>query len=192
MVEPKAFNIILNFFVRVRGSENKFGEQKSMKIVLNMFIIFLGLGLSSVSVAQEFYVYPAKGQSPEQTEKDKFECYNWAKGQTNFDPMQVPTASSPPPAQEPQKGGAGRGALAGAAGGAIIGGIADGKAGEGAAIGAIAGGLFGGARRSKQQQQQQAERQQWEQQQANQYANARNQYNRAYVACLEARDYSVK
>ena len=163
-----------------------------MRILILLSISAFLFSYAIVSVAQDFFVYPSKGQSPEQTEKDKFECYNWAKNQTNFDPMQVPTASSPPPAQEPQKGGAGRGALAGAAGGAIIGGIADGKAGEGAAIGAIAGGLFGGARRSNQQQQQRAERQQWEQQQANQYANARNQYNRAYVACLEARDYSVK
>jgi len=156
------------------------------------FVFALGLGFSASSIAQELFVYPADEQSNEQTEKDKFECYNWAKGQTGFDPMKVPTASTPPPAQEPEKGGAGRGALMGAAGGALIGGIADGKVGEGAAIGAIAGGLFGGARRSNQKQQQQAEQQQWEQQQANQYANARNEYNRAYVACLEARDYSVK
>ncbi len=27
--------------------------------------------------AQEVIVYPAKGQSAEQTEKDKFECYQW-------------------------------------------------------------------------------------------------------------------
>ncbi len=163
-----------------------------MKRALIISAFVLGIGHSAVSVAQDFYVYPAKGQSKDQTEKDKFECYHWAKNETNFDPMQVPTASSPPPAEEPQKGGAGRGALMGAAGGAIIGGIADGKAGEGAAIGAIAGGLFGGARRSNQAKQQQAERQQWEQEQANRYANARNQYNRAYVACLEARGYSVK
>ena len=27
-------------------------------------------------------IYPAKNQSNEQTEKDKFACYSWAKGQT--------------------------------------------------------------------------------------------------------------
>lgn len=163
-----------------------------MRMLVKIFVLVLYVGLATVSVAQDFYVYPAKGQSQEQTEKDKFECYSWAKNQTKFDPMEMPKATSAPPTQEPEKGGAGRGAIMGAAGGAIIGGIADGKAGEGAAIGAIAGGLFGGARRSSQRKQDQAQRQQWEQQQANQYASARNEYNRAYVACLDARGYSVK
>ena len=163
-----------------------------MKAIINSFLSVLLLGLASASFAQDLFVYPAQGQSQEQTEQDKFQCYNWARNESGFDPMAVPTASAPPPQQEAQKGGTGRGAVMGAATGAVIGGIADGKAGEGAAIGALAGGLFGGARRSQQQQRQQAERQQWEQQQANQYAHARNQYNRAYVACLEARGYSVR
>jgi hypothetical protein len=37
-----------------------------------------------------------------------------------------------------------------------------------------------------------AERQQWEQQESANYANNRNNYNRAYAACLEGRGYSVK
>ncbi len=155
-----------------------------MKKIVNTCIVVLVFALTSVSFAQEFFVYPAQGQSQEQTDKDKFECYNWARNQTGFDPMALPTATAPPPAQEAPKGGV----LRGAAGGAIIGEIAGGKAGEGAAI----GGLIGGARRSNQVRQEKARRQQWEQQQVNQYAQARSQYNRAYVACLEARGYSVK
>jgi hypothetical protein len=155
-----------------------------------LLIIFLSLTHSAS--ASDFFVYPTKGQSPEQQEKDEFECYSWAKKQTNFDPMNVPTASSPPPEQQKQKGGVGKGALGGAAAGAIIGEIADGKAGEGAAIGAIAGGLFGGMRRRNQTQEQQEERDQWEQQQVSQYAQQRNNYNRAYVACLEGKGYNVK
>jgi len=34
-------------------------------------------------------VYPAQGQSNEQMEKDKFECYGLAKNQSGFDPMQM-------------------------------------------------------------------------------------------------------
>ena len=154
-----------------------------MKLITK-FIFVLSLIFGSTLFAQDFYIYPSEGQSKEQTEKDKFECYSWAKNETGFDPMQLPTASSPPPAKEAPKGGV----LRGAAGGAIIGEIAGGKAGEGAAI----GGLIGGARRNNQVRQEQAKRQQWEQQQVNQYAQARNSYNRAYVACLEARGYSVK
>ena len=48
-----------------------------------LFVVFLG----SQVQAQEIMVYPAKGQSSDQMEKDKFECYSWAKGQTGFDPM---------------------------------------------------------------------------------------------------------
>lgn len=100
--------------------------------ITSLFI--LCVGFANITFAQDFYVYPAKGQSSEQTEKDKFECYGWAKNQTGFDSMELPKASSPPPAQEPQVGGVGRGLLRGGAGGAVIGAIA-GDAGKGAAIG---------------------------------------------------------
>ena len=94
---------------------------KSVKIVL--VCCALSLLISVAAQAQDPIVYPAKGQSNEQMEKDKFECYNWAKQQTGFDPMQVPTATSAPPPQQSEGpgvvGGAGRGALGGLAIGAI-------------------------------------------------------------------------
>ena len=49
------------------------------------------------ALAQELYVFPAQGQSEEQMEKDKYECYQWAKKETGFDPMEVPKATEPPP-----------------------------------------------------------------------------------------------
>ncbi|MGB7971346.1 MAG: hypothetical protein WCF31_05185, partial [Candidatus Deferrimicrobiaceae bacterium] len=76
--------------------------------------VFLILGVSSplsgVAFGQELIIYPNKGQSKKQQEKDQFECYTWAKGQTGFDPMAPPTATAPPPAKEAQVGGVGRGA----------------------------------------------------------------------------------
>ena len=67
------------------------------------FIAFLAALIVAPSVfAQEPFIYPDKGQSAEQQEKDKYECYAWAKGQTGFDPMQVPTATAPPPGEEAQ------------------------------------------------------------------------------------------
>ena len=33
-------------------------------------------------------VYPANGQSKDQQAADQYECHNWAKGQTGFDPTQ--------------------------------------------------------------------------------------------------------
>ena len=165
-----------------------------MNITLR-FVIVLACACFMVgtALAQEFYIYPDKGQSNEQLEQDKFQCYNWAKGQTGFDPMQVPTASSPPPKSEANVGG---GTLKGAAGGAIIGGaiggISSGKVGKGAAYGAGAGALLGGLSQAGKKKEEEKKKQQWEQQQAAQYAQKRNEYNRAYVACLEGRGYTVK
>ena len=147
--------------------------------------------LTGIVSAQDMIIYPAKGQSQEQLEKDKYECYSWAKKQTGFDPIQMPTASAPPPKQEPRRGGLGRGAARGAAAGAAIGSL-DGEMGKGAAAGAVAGGLIGGIRRQEQAASQKQKEQQWAQQEATQYAGNRSEYNRAYAACLEGRGYTVK
>jgi predicted lipid-binding transport protein (Tim44 family) len=146
--------------------------------------------------AQDLIVFPAQGQSEEQMEKDKFACYNWAKGQSGFDPMQMPTASSPAPPKGDKSVGGGvvGGGLLGGVGGAVIGGIAGGKSGakKGAAIGGLSGGAIGGMRSSSQNKQANAKREQWEREQANQYMQQRNTYNRAYSACLEGKGYTVK
>jgi uncharacterized protein YcfJ len=143
-------------------------------------------------LAQELFIYPQKGQSNEQMEKDKYQCYIWAKKQSGFDPMEIPRATAPPPKQAPKRGGAFRGAAGGALAGAAIGEIADNDPGKGAAIGAATGALFGGMRRRGQMQQQQMAEQQWAEEQTAQYTQKRNSYNRAYAACLEGRDYTVK
>ncbi len=150
----------------------------------------LSLVLGARAHAQDLVVYPANGQSPEQQQKDEFECYNWAKQQSGFDPMAMPQATAPPPQQQGRQasplGGAARGAALGAVGGAIAG-----NAGKGAAIGAATGALFGGMRGKQQRQQQDQAQRQWEQEQAAQYQNNRNNYNRALGVCLEGRGYSV-
>ena len=133
---------------------------------------------------QEPIVFPAKGQSEKKMESDKYYCYSWAKGQTGFDPMQVPTATAAPP---PTKGGALKGAAGGAAVGAAIGAIA-GDAGKGAAIGAASGGIVAGARKQKSNK----EQQQYAQQQAAGYEQRRGEYNRAWGACMEGKGYTVK
>ena len=138
-------------------------------------VMALGIGLALVSKATAAgpFVYPQRGQSPEQQNKDSYECYGWAKAQSGVDP-----GAPPPPAQAGQHargavGGAARGAALGAAVGAI-----GGNAGKGAAAGAVVGGAAG-RRRSvmAQQQQQQA---------------AGSAYERAFAACMEGRGYTVK
>jgi outer membrane lipoprotein SlyB len=165
-------------------------------VCIILIMLFCLLIFSGASVAQDMVVYPAQGQSNEQMEKDKFECYGWAKNQSGFDPMQMPTATSPPPSQEKKSVGGSTvaGGVLGGAGGAVIGGIAGGKksAKRGALIGGLTGGALGGMRSSSQNKKADAERKRWEQEQANQYMQKRNLYNRNFAACMEGKGYSVK
>jgi len=134
--------------------------------------------------SQQLYVYPAHGQTYEQQQQDQYQCYQFAKEQTGFDPMAPPPPTTPPPPQH--KAGFFGGALFGALVGVTVGAIAH-DPGEGAAIGAASGGLFGGMRSAQSRNQQQ----QWQQQQASIVASDRSNYNRAYTACLEGRGYTV-
>ena len=105
-----------------------------MKLIWSItFLLFLTCFVVGNALGQEFFIYPNQGQSNDQMEQDKFQCYNWAKGQTGFDPMQVPKATSAPPPKS----------NANVAGGAVKGGL--GGALLGAGIGAIAGDTKKGA-----------------------------------------------
>jgi hypothetical protein len=144
--------------------------------------------------AQEMFIYPSKGQNAGQQDKDKYECYAWAKGQTGFDPMAPPTTRTPPPAGGGKSvaGGAVKGAVVGAGVGAVAGAVGGGKAGKGAKVGTATGGLLGGMSTAGQNAQASQARRDWERQEANRYATARGQYNRAFATCMEGRGYSVK
>ena len=158
-----------------------------MKILTVIIATTLSASLLSVPLrADELMIYPKSGQSAEQQEKDKFECYSWAKNESGFDPMAPPTATEPPPQQGAPKGGVLRGAVRGAALGAIID-----DSSKGAKTGAWAGAAIGGMRRADQKRSQAQAQQQWEQEQQQFYAEKRSRYNRAYSVCLDARDYSV-
>lgn len=43
----------------------------------------------NASPADEVFVYPKSGQSEEQTSKDRFECHEWARRETHFDPTET-------------------------------------------------------------------------------------------------------
>jgi hypothetical protein len=56
-------------------------------------------------MAQKPVIYPAKGQSAAQQQKDDGECYTWAKGNTGVDPAAMAAAapaSAPPPTGGPR------------------------------------------------------------------------------------------
>jgi len=153
-----------------------------------------------VTSAAQPYFYPTQGQSPQQEESDKGQCYGWAVKQTGFDPAnpRVVTPATPPSysGQAPaQQGGLFRGAAGGAALGAV-GGAIGGNAGEGAAVGAGAGVLFGGLRRMRfeeqEQQMQMRQQQAYAAEQQNALAQGRANYERAFGACMSGRGYSVR
>jgi len=156
------------------------------RLFIITILLLAAMFVAGPALAQELIIFPSQGQSDDQMEQDKYACYQWAKKETGFDPMEVPKATAPPPKEEPKKGGLVRGAALGAA----VGGIVDGS--DGAKKGAAAGGVVGGAKRRSQVRGQQQKEQQWAQEQAAQYSQKRNTYNRAYAACLEGKGYTVK
>jgi len=163
---------------------------KRMTVGLITFLSLTTLSSASSS-ANDLFIYPNKDQSPAQQERDKSECRTWATNQTGFDPMQRPTASTPPPTgQAPQGGlirGAGRGAALGAVGGAITG-----NAGKGAAAGAAMGSMAGVMRRNDQRRQEEYAHNQWANQNVAQYEQKRSTWTRALNACLSGRNYTVQ
>lgn len=159
-----------------------------MKITIVSISVFILCAFPLTLVhGQDSVVYPAKGQSQGQMEKDKGNCSTWAKKETGVDPAVLAQESTEQPAQTGPKGERLRGAARGAGAGAIVGGIG-GNAGKGAAIGAGAGAVAGGARqRGKAEAQQENE-----QQQKTATKESLEKYNRAYAACLEGKGYTVK
>lgn len=144
-----------------------------------------------MSFADDLFIYPTKGQSAAQQDKDKWECRAWATNQTGFDPAARPQATTPPPTRQAPQGGLLRGAAGGAAIGAV-GGAIGGNAGKGAAIGVAGGGMIGVMRRNNQVRQEQSAHQQWAQQNVAQYEQRRSGWVRAVKACLTGRGYTVQ
>jgi hypothetical protein len=125
--------------------------------------------------AQNLYVYPSRGQSQEQQDRDRYECHNWAVGQTGFDPTRLPAPGS---AAAPQTHGSSanlEGAAIQALGGAL--------GGEGS-IGGAANALAGQVSR-------QGQGSAVSSQQASPYAAQMDGYKRAQIACLQGRGYTV-
>lgn len=151
---------------------------------------------ASDSHATQVFVYPSKGQSAHELDRDRYECYVWAVEQTGFDPSQpalaphqhVEVVAMPTPGAD---------TVAGAVTGAVIGAVVSSPrhTGTGAAVGAVIGGVLGSASDAARAQEaremqrradmREAERQAYIEQQA-------SNYRRALSACLEGRGYTVK
>jgi OmpA family protein len=155
--------------------------RETRSVMIKSWMVTGALLVASGSAwGQQIYVYPQRGQTPQQQAQDTNECQGWASQQTGG-PNAPQMAAPPPPTTGPGRGAA-RGAAVGAVGGAI-----GGDAGKGAAIGAATGALVGGMRRRDQARQQEAVAAQNQQAQAAQSEN----YKRALASCLGAKGYQV-
>jgi glycine zipper 2TM protein len=140
---------------------------------------------------QRVFVYPANGQSAQQTDRDRYECHVWAVQQTGVDPSR--SDANPyarvivQPANPP-----GTGTAVGAISGAILGSIIAGprNAGAGFVLGGATGAIIGSASDAQAQAQAQQTQQQINQSAAAGRAQA-DSYRRAIGACLQGRGYTV-
>jgi hypothetical protein len=136
--------------------------------------------MANLAYAQQ-YVYPAKGQTAAQQQKDEAACSDWAVKSSGYDPAHPPAVAKAQPAPVTGSGARVRGAAAGAAVGAIGGN----DVGNAAAKGAVVGGVVQRNRnRAAAEKQNQAA--------ASQQQAAQASYAKARQACLEGRGYSVK
>jgi hypothetical protein len=140
---------------------------------------------------QKVFVYPSNGQSPEQTDRDRYECHVWAVQQTGVDPSRADANPYERVVVEPANP-PGSGTAVGAIGGAILGAIIAGprNAGAGLVLGGATGAIVGSAADANAQQQAQMTQQQINQAAAQGRAHA-DSYRRALSACLQGRGYTI-
>jgi len=112
-----------------------------------------------------YVVSPAKDQTSQQMDDDKFDCNLQAQKQTDYNPDKALTEGALVGLLVGGAAGAGLGAAAGAAGGIV---------GTGASVGAIAGGSVGATLGGSYL-----------------YDKNLNKTQRAYYACLETRGYTL-
>jgi len=149
-----------------------------------------GAGSYAGQGASATYIYPSRGQSPQQEQSDRAGCYTWATQQTGFNPANPQIPGGPPPMPGSPEGGLVRGAIGGAAMGAI-GGAIGGNAGVGAGIGGAVGGLFGGMRRRRWMEQEEFQQSAYLAQRQDALDQGRGNFNQAFAVCMTGRGYTV-
>ena len=136
-------------------------------------------------------VYPARGQTAQQMDRDRYECHVWAVMQAGFDPSQpgvppgervVVQPATPPGANTAV------GAIAGAILGAAIAGPRN--AGAGLLLGGVTGAAIGASSDAAAQEQAQAEQRSVNRSYAQNRQGVIN-YRRAIEACLHGRGYTT-
>lgn len=149
------------------------------------------------------FAFPRNNQSADQQLRDETDCYGAARQRTGIDSQTPPPRLSDDEIRAAQlqatangRQGPGRlsGALRGAAGGAAIGAFT-GNPGAGAGIGAVSGTMSSGAAQrsanAQSQQQVNAAVRRAEEELLRQHMQGVDAFQRAFAACMEARNYSV-
>src|SRR5262245_57734258 len=95
--------------------------------------LFAAGALLALGAHAQQYVYPAKGQTPDQQKADVAACKTWAIQQSGYDPSKPPPPPAPAPATTATGTTPGAG-VRGAARGAVVGEIVADDAGAGAAV----------------------------------------------------------
>ena len=144
----------------------------------------------------QVYFYPLHGQNAGQQDRDRYQCYLWAKKQTGFDPS-APQLAPHQRLQVIPEPAPGADTAVGAITGAIIGSAvtAPHDSAQGAVAGAVAGAMIGAASDAARQQEAERVQAHYDRQAALQNAQIEqkaNEYRRAMTACLEGRGYSVR
>ena len=149
---------------------------------------------SPPAVNTTVYAYPQRGQTPEQLDRDRYECFLWARQQTGFDPsaanvpaqarVQVVSGGGPPPGTNTAIG-----AVTGAAIGAAV--SSPWQRGFGALAGALIGGAIGSSADAANAQRTR-ETVVYDRAQMREIERQATDYRRALSACLEGRGYTVK
>ncbi|MBN1613475.1 MAG: glycine zipper family protein [Deltaproteobacteria bacterium] len=147
-------------------------------------------------VVEKVYFYPREGQTPEQQERDRYECFIWAVQQTGFDPN-LPLTLPERPVRVEAAPPVGHDTVALGVTGAMVGALAAGPrhAPGGALIGAVLGMMAGAVSDSGRREYA------WRVEEA--YAASDRtrgsqlqwkilEYRRAMSTCLEGRGYSVR
>ena len=187
-----------------------------MKAGINPFKVVLSIGLGSALAAcatqptarvvpedeppplppTQVYFYPLHDQTAEQQDRDRYQCYLWAKKQTGFDPS-APQLAPHQRLQVIPEPAPGHDTAVGAVTGAIIGSMITGPhdSGGGAIAGAVTGAMIGAASDTARQQEAERVQSHYDRLSAQRYAELERQaheYRRAMTACLEGRGYSVR
>ena len=168
-----------------------------MKILNLMLIIFTVLTTSFALAKQgDVYIYPANQQTAEQSERDRYECYVWASGESGFDPAAENTPQQARVVRVAVNENPNQGAtIAGTIIGAIAGAALDDRRGHGVAVGAGVGAMIGAGVEQQGQRKVEAEARQAAQEIAASNSDhdiRMASYRRAFSACLEGRGYVVR